>query len=37
MVERLASDVCVNLARARLVLQGDIDGSHCAGSEDFVS
>lgn len=34
VVERLASDVGVHSARARLILKGDIDGSHCVGSED---
>ena len=37
VVERLAGDVSVNGAGSRLVLKSDIDGSHCAGSENVVS
>lgn len=36
VVERLASDVSVCSVRARLILQGHVDGSHYADCDDTV-
>lgn len=37
VIERLASDVGVYVARGRLILEGDVHGSHCADFEDVIS